>query len=113
MTQITCAGTTYRGARAASGLKQRVRNLALAGIVRPGALHRVGTVPHADIRRGALAAANPGALIAVLLSGGGGPAAGRILIGEGLGVLVAADDRKAVERSRGTRVDEARSTAAA
>ena len=36
-------------------LKDRVRNVALAGVVRPGALHRVRTVAHAHVRRRPLA----------------------------------------------------------
>src|SRR5204862_6971620 len=49
----------------------------------------------------------PGALVRGLLAAEVEPAAGRVLVGDRLGVLVARDDRGAVELARGPRADEA------
>src|SRR2546429_2824875 len=92
--------------RPARRLQDRVRDVALVGVVRPGALHRVRAIAHAHVRGRPLAGADPGALIAILLAQQGGPAAGRILIGHRLGVLVAVHDGEAVEQTRGAGVDE-------
>src|SRR2546421_7153925 len=103
--QPTCRGITR-------GLGDGVRYLAFVGVVRPGALHRVRAVAHAHVRRGALTGGDPGALVRVLLAGLGiGPAARRVLIGQDLGVLVAADDREAIEDAGGAAVDEVRAAA--
>src|SRR5207253_10355560 len=85
----------------------RVRDVALVGVVRPGALHRVGAVAHAHVRRGALTRADPRALVTVFLARElVGPAAGRILVGHGFGVLVTVHDREAIESSGRAAVDE-------
>src|SRR6267143_6790032 len=69
----------------AAPLQPRVRDVAPVGVVRPGALHGVRAIAHAHVRRRSLAGADPGALIAILLANDGGPAAGRVLIGQRLG----------------------------
>src|SRR2546430_10256619 len=86
--------------RPARRLQDRVRDVALVGVVRPGALHRVRAIAHGHVRGRPLAGADPGALIAILLAQQGGPAAGRVLIGQRLGVLVAVHDRDAIEQAR-------------
>src|SRR5437763_9786268 len=92
--------------RPAQRLHDRVRDVALVGVVRPGALHRVRAIAHGHVRGRPLAGADPGALIAILLAQQGGPAARRILIGHRLGVLMAIHDGEAVEQTRGAGVDE-------
>src|SRR5437879_8309410 len=84
------------GMTKAEQLQDRVRDIALVGVIRPGALHGVRAIAHAHVRGRSLAGADPGALIAILLAREGGPAAGRILIGHRLGVLVAVHDGKAI-----------------
>src|SRR6266513_2059894 len=99
--------------RPARRLQDRVRDVALVGVVRPGALHRVRAIAHAHVRGRPLAGADPGALIAILLAQQGGPAAGRILIGQRLGVLVAVHDREAIEQARRAAIDEVLATVGA
>src|SRR5207244_10958050 len=85
----------------------RVRDVALVGVIRPGALHRISAVAHAHVRRGALTRADPRALVTVFLARElVGPAAGRILVGHGFGVLVTVHDREAIESSGRAAVDE-------
>src|SRR6185437_14061159 len=92
---------------------RHVADVAPVGVVAPGALHRVAAVAHAHVGRLALAAADPGALVSVLLAAGGGPATGRVLVGDGLGVLVALDDGEAIQGAGRTRVHEVLAAAGA
>src|SRR5205807_9575083 len=75
-------------------------------VIRPGRLDRERAGRQGDVLRGALPRGDPGALVAVLVARGVGPAAGWELVGDRLGVLVALDDRDAVERARRADVDE-------
>src|SRR5262249_10934490 len=94
-------------------LSNRMRNLALLGVVRPCALHRERTGRQRHIRHLVSPRADPGARISVLLTGNRvGPAARRELIGERLGVLVAGHDREAIQYTLGSAVDEIDATAA-
>src|SRR6185503_20166362 len=69
---------------------------------------------HGHVGRGTLAVADPGALVGVLLGVAEvGPAAGRVLVGDGLGVLVALDDGEAVQGAGRTGVHEVLATAGA
>src|SRR5205823_14468979 len=76
-------------------------------VVRPGALHRVGAIAHAHVRRGTLTRADPRALVSVLLAREPvGPTARRILVGDRFGVLMTVHDREAVESPGRAAVDE-------
>src|SRR5436305_12459020 len=89
--------TGLTGARAASGR------------VRPGGLHGEPPGGQREHERAATAArVDPGTLVGVLLAGEVGPAAGRVLVGDGLGVLVPLHDREAVAPAAGTGADEMR-----
>src|SRR6185437_15258675 len=61
----------------------------------------------AQVGRGGAGTLAPRAQVAVLLARRRvGPAACRVLVGDGLGVLVPVDDRDAVKRARAAGVDE-------
>src|SRR5258708_17592406 len=92
-----------RGWRPAAAGDDRVRDIAAIGVIRPGALHRERTGGEGHQCGGALAGADPCALVPVLLSGERragvvDPSARRILVGEGFGIFMAAYDGAPVER---------------
>src|SRR5215467_12527097 len=73
---------------------------AAARVIRPRGLDREGAVAGGQVERPALGPGrDPGALVAVLRAEPVGPAASRVLVRAGLGVLVTLDDRDAVERA--------------
>src|SRR3979490_1129733 len=84
----------------AAPLADRVRDVALVGVVRPGALHGVRAIAHAHVRGRSLAGADPRALTAILLAGGGGAAAAGILSGLPLAVFLAVHDGEAMVQAR-------------
>src|SRR5262249_61213736 len=70
-------------------------------VVGPGGLHREGAGRQREVERPAAGArGDPGALVGVLQAAGVGPAAGRVLVGDRLGVLVAVHDGHAVPQAR-------------
>src|ERR1700724_3328066 len=78
-------------------------------VVAPGGLHREGASGRGEVERPARGPGrDPGALVAVLGAAGVGIAAGRVLVGDGLRVLVALDDGDAVLGPGAAGVDEAR-----
>src|SRR6476620_4732700 len=88
-----------------------VAGLARAGaagaVVGPGGLHGEGAGGQREVERAAAGTrGDPGTLVGVFRAGGVGPAAGRVLVGDGLGVLVAVHDGDAVLQARAAGVDE-------
>src|SRR6185369_4827067 len=84
----------------------RVRDAAVVGVVRPSALHSEGTGSECDVLCTPGAADTlPSALVGVLGAATVGPAARRILVGDGLGVLVPHHDGDAVEVARAAGID--------
>src|SRR5204862_1903776 len=103
---VARVGHRDAAAAAAATADDGVRDLAAVAVVAPGALHRERAGGEAHVLRAAGAAGQPRALVGVLLTGGVGPAAGRVLVGDGLGVLVALDHGDAVEGAGRAGVDE-------
>src|SRR6476661_7852496 len=89
-----------------------VAQVAAVGVVGPGGLHREAAGCRRDVACATGApGGDPGALVGVLLAGVGarggvGPATGRVLVGDRLGVLVALDHGVAVVGAGGPGVDE-------
>src|SRR5215471_18055560 len=88
-----------------------VRELASAGpavgAVGPRALHGEGAGGKVQIGRATRAAGrDPGAEVGILEAAGVGPAAGRVLVSDRLGELVAVDDRDAIELAGVAGADE-------
>src|ERR1035438_6370988 len=122
--QVTRTGGVMTGGRDSSplppsaavgddGVGELAATAAARGVIRPGALHREGTSGQGQVGDPAAGPRGyPGALIGVLAATGVSPAAGWVLVGEGLGVLVALNDRDAVLGARAAGVDEVRTAGA-
>src|SRR5215469_3839617 len=80
---------------------------AAGAVVGPGGLHGERAGGQGEVERPTAGARrDPGALVGVLRAGGVGPAAGRVLVGDGLGVLVTVHDGHAVLQACAAGVDE-------
>src|SRR5438445_13333419 len=90
----------------ATGCASGVGDLAGALVVAPGRLHRERPGAERDVLRLAGAGGDPRALVGVLLALDVGPAAGRELVGDRLGVLVAEDHGETIGVAGGAGVDE-------
>src|SRR5262245_31250315 len=90
----------------------RVRDPAVGRVIRPRALHGKRSGGEGDVL-GTAGATNaiPRAFVGVFRAGAVSPAAGRVLVGDGLRVLVSHHDRHAVKVARGASVDIVLATA--
>src|SRR5450432_934897 len=82
-------------------------------VVGPGGLHGEGAGGQGQVGRWSARSLAPCAQVAVLLAGRAGPAARRVLVGDGLGVLMAVHDRHAVQGAGAAGVDEVHATGGA